>query len=104
MGLAINGLTSFSIVPLRAASFLGATISFLAFLFGIFVIIKRLLYGDPVQGYASLMAAMVFLGGIQLLALGIIGEYIGKIYTESKRRPLYIITDSYENTPKQKQT
>jgi glycosyltransferase involved in cell wall biosynthesis len=94
VGLAINGLTSFSIVPLRVASLLGAVISLGAFFFGIVVIIKRLLVGDAVQGYASLMSVIVFLGGVQLLALGVMGEYIGRIYIESKQRPLYVITES----------
>lgn len=93
IGLAMDGLTSFSIVPLRLASFLGAGISLFAFLFGFFVIAKQLLFGDPVQGYTSMMTMVVFLGGVQLLALGVLGEYIGRIYLESKRRPLYVIAE-----------
>ena len=96
MGLAMDGLTSFSIFPLRVASLLGGCISLASFLFGIYVIVKYLLFGDAVQGYASLIVTMVFLGGVQLLALGIVGEYIGRIYVESKHRPLYVIMDSSE--------
>lgn len=96
VGLAIDGFTSFSIVPLRVASFLGAMFSSLAFLFGAFVVFKRLFYGDPVQGYASLMAIITFLGGLQLFALGVLGEYIGRIYLESKKRPLYVITEEID--------
>jgi len=97
VGLAMDGVTSFSILPLRLASFLGGVISLVSFLFGIFVIFKRLLMGDAVQGWASMMTVIVFLGGVQLLALGIVGEYIGRIYLESKRRPLYVIMESSDD-------
>lgn len=96
LGLAVDGLTSFSILPLRIASVLGGCMSLGAFAYGLFVVSKRIFWGDPVQGYASLMASMLFLGGVQLLALGIVGEYIGRIYIESKRRPLYVVMDSSE--------
>lgn len=97
VGLAIDGLTSFSILPLRIASVLGGCMSLGAFAYGLFVVSKRILWGDPVQGYASLMASMLFLGGVQLLALGVVGEYVGRIYIETKRRPLYVVMDSNEN-------
>lgn len=102
VGLAVDGLTSFSILPLRIASLLGGCMSLSAFTYGAFVISKRLFFGDPVQGYASLMTSMLFLGGVQLLALGIVGEYIGRIYIETKRRPLYVIMDSTDKQPSQK--
>lgn len=97
LGLAVDGLTSFSILPLRIASVLGGCMSLGAFAYGLFVVSKRIFWGDPVQGYASLMASMLFLGGVQLLALGIVGEYIGRIYIETKRRPLYVVMDSKDN-------
>lgn len=97
-GLAIDGFTSFSIVPLRVASVSGAIISGLALPFACYVVLKYLFFGDPVQGYASIMTAIAFFGGFQLLALGIIGEYIGRIYIETKQRPLYIISQTHDNT------
>jgi len=91
IALAMEGLTSFSHIPLRAASYLGIIISFLSFCYAAFVIAKKIISGDPVQGYASMTTIILFLGGIQLLTIGIIGEYIGRIYNETKRRPLYIV-------------
>lgn len=93
INLAIEGVTSFSHIPLRIAMYLGFVISFSSFAYAILVIIKRILYGDPVQGYASMMVVILFLGGIQLVAIGIIGEYVGRTYNESKRRPLYFIRE-----------
>ncbi len=104
VSLAVDGLTSFSILPLRIASLLGSCMSLGAFIYGAFVICKRLFLGDPVQGYASLMTSMLFLGGVQLLALGIVGEYIGRIYLETKRRPLYVVMDSNDKQPTQNKT
>jgi len=91
--LAIEGLTSFTTVPLRFSSFLGAIISLFAFGYMVFTIIKTMAYGESVQGYPSLMVIILFLGGIQLLSLGIIGEYIGRIFNETKRRPLYFVDE-----------
>lgn len=90
---ALEGITSFTITPLRIASYTGTLIAVLSFLYGIFVIYKKLVYGDPVQGYASLMVVILFLGGVQLMTIGIIGEYIGRIFNETKQRPLYFIND-----------
>lgn len=90
---ALEGITSFTITPLKIASYTGIMIAFLAFLYGIFVIYKKIMFGDPVQGYASLMVVILFLGGIELIALGIIGEYIGRIFNETKQRPLYFINN-----------
>lgn len=97
LGLAVGGLISFSNLPLRIATICGGVVSTLAFFFAIYVVIRHLLLGDPVQGYASLMTAIAFFAGMQLLALGTLGEYIGKIYIESKRRPLYIISEIHDN-------
>jgi glycosyltransferase involved in cell wall biosynthesis len=91
--LAIEGITCFTITPLRFSSFLGALISLFAFIYMIVVMVKTIVYGDPVQGYPSLMVIILFLGGIQLLSLGIIGEYIGRIFNECKRRPLYFVDE-----------
>ena len=93
--LAIEGITSFTTLPLRFSSILGMTISFLSFVYIIFIVIRTWLYGNDVAGYSSLMAVMLFLGGVQLLSLGIIGEYVGRIFNESKNRPLYFIEDIY---------
>lgn len=96
MDLAIEGITSFTTFPLRVSSFLGMGISFLAFIYMIVIIVKTLLYGEAVQGYPSLMVVLLFLGGAQLISIGIIGEYIGRVFNETKKRPLYFI-DEYNN-------
>jgi glycosyltransferase involved in cell wall biosynthesis len=88
---ALEGITSFSTAPLRVATYVGVLTAFAAFAFGTWIILKTLLWGDPVAGYPSLMAVMLFLGGVQLMALGIIGEYLGRLYGESKARPLYLV-------------
>ena len=95
VNLAIDGITSFSTTPLRVSSFLGFVVSIIAFIYLIFVIIKAIVSGDPVAGYPSLMAVVLFLGGVQLLSLGVIGEYVGRIFKESKSRPLYFIEESH---------
>ena len=91
---ALDGLLSFSTVPLRVWSYLGALIAFGAIAFGTFVFIQTLLFGRDVPGYASLMTALSFLGGIQLISLGVMGEYIGRIFLEVKGRPLYVLRPS----------
>ena len=88
---AIEGITSFSVAPLRVATYVGLLSAVLAFAYGAWIVAKTLLWGDPVAGYPSLMAVILFLGGIQLMALGLIGEYLGRLYLESKRRPLYLV-------------
>lgn len=96
--LAIEGITSFSTSPLRLASILGVVIAFVAFVYMIVIFTKTLIWGDDVQGFPALMCVILFLGGIQLLCIGIIGEYVGRIFNESKNRPVYII-DSYNGCP-----
>lgn len=91
-GLALDGLSSFSELPLRLASVLGLLCSATAFLYMLFIFVRTLLYGDPVAGYPSLVCIILFIGGIQLIVLGIMGEYIGRIYSEAKHRPDYIIS------------
>lgn len=88
---ALEGITSFSTFPLRLATYVGFFAALIAFVFGVTVLVKALLYGDPVRGYPSLMVVVLFLGGAQLMALGMIGEYLGRTYMESKQRPLYFV-------------
>lgn len=92
---AIDGITSFSFLPLKVWSYIGLAISLLSFLYASFLIIRTLLLGIDVPGYASLMVAILFLGGVQLLTLGIIGEYLGRVYEEVKGRPLYLVRECY---------
>ena len=92
-GLAVDGITSFSVAPLRLASVLGLFISTVAFIYLLFVIGKTLLFGDPVAGYPSMISIILFMGGIQLVVLGIIGEYVGRIFYEAKRRPDYLVSE-----------
>lgn len=91
INLAIEGILSYTILPLRIATVIGVLTSLFAFIYMLVVFIKTLLYGDPVQGYPTMMIVILFLGGIQLLALGILGEYIGRIFTETKNRPVYFV-------------
>lgn len=93
LGLAIDGITSFSVAPLRLASVLGLLISSAAFVYLLFVIVKTVLFGDPVAGYPSMISIILFMGGIQLVVLGIIGEYVGRIFYEAKGRPDYLVSE-----------
>lgn len=88
---ALEGITSFSTAPLRLATYLGLATALLAFVYGLWVVVKALVWGDPVQGWPTMMAVILFLGGVQLIALGLIGEYLGRMYEESKQRPLYLV-------------
>lgn len=99
INLAIDGITSYSIMPLRLSSIIGIFVSFIAFLYMCFVIIKTILIGDPVQGYPTLIIVILFLGGLQLVSIGIIGEYLGRIFYETKNRPVYIISEISNSTP-----
>ena len=91
--LAIKGMTSFTTAPLHIMTIIGMTVSFGAMAYMIFVIAMALIYGDPVAGYPTLMTVILFLGGMQLLALGIIGEYLSQIFHETKNRPIYLIDE-----------
>ena len=93
---AVDGITSFSAAPLRLATLIGLLASVLAMLYAAFVVVKTLIFGDPVQGYPSLMVVILFLGGMQLLALGVIGEYLGRLFDETKGRPLYLVEDTID--------
>lgn len=92
--LALEGITSFSTVPLRLATYVGVLTALGAFAWGLWIVARTLLWDDPVQGWPSLMTVMLFLGGVQLVALGIIGEYLGRLYLEVKQRPLYLVAEA----------
>lgn len=89
--LGLEGITSFSTAPLRVWTYLGLVISVIAFMYGGYVVVLTLAFGVDVPGYASLLTAILFLGGVQLISLGVIGEYVGRIYMESKGRPIYVV-------------
>ncbi|MDO4727794.1 MAG: glycosyltransferase family 2 protein [Bacteroidota bacterium] len=94
--LALQGITSFSTIPLKVWTYFGGFISLISFVFGIKIIIQKLFFGISITGYASLMVAILFLGGVQLIGIGILGEYLGRTYLESKRRPKYIVREIVE--------
>ncbi|NER60760.1 glycosyltransferase family 2 protein [Pseudomonas sp. MAFF212428] len=95
--LALDGITSFSTLPLRLWSYVGSCISLLAFLYAAFMVLDKLLFDNPVPGYPSLMTAILFLGGVQLIGIGILGEYVGRIYMEAKHRPRYVVQEIVSN-------
>ena len=94
---AIEGITSFSTLPLRIWTYIGFIISSISFTYAIFIITRTLFYGIDLPGYSSLIVTVLFLGGIQIMGIGILGEYLGRIYFESKQRPIYLIRDILEN-------
>jgi glycosyltransferase involved in cell wall biosynthesis len=94
--LAIDGITSFTTAPLRISTFVGLFVSIIAFIYLIVVILQTILFGNSLAGYPSTLAVILFLGGVQLLSLGIIGEYIGRIFNETKQRPLYLIEEYHD--------
>jgi polyisoprenyl-phosphate glycosyltransferase len=89
--LAVEGFTSFSIAPLKVATYIGLMTATGAFLYAIVIVYKTLVYGEAVRGYPSLMVAVLFLGGVQLVAIGVLGEYLGRMFNETKNRPLYLL-------------
>lgn len=90
---ALDGITSFTTLPLKLASYIGVLLAFGSFIYGAYVIIKTLIWGDPVPGYPSLMTVVLFIGGIQLIFLGVLGEYLGRMFDETKHRPLYLVQE-----------
>ncbi|MCM7302021.1 glycosyltransferase, partial [Enterobacter hormaechei] len=89
--LALEGITSFSTFPLRMWTYIGLFVAGLSFLYGAWMIVDTLAFGNPVRGYPSLLVSILFLGGVQLIGIGVLGEYIGRIYVEVKNRPRYIL-------------
>ena len=97
LGLALEGITSFSVAPLRWATGLGLLAALLGTSFGLWIVVDALMFGNAVGGYPSLVAVITFMGGIQLLSIGVVGEYVGKTYLEAKQRPLYVLRDVVQN-------
>ncbi|MCW8357503.1 MAG: glycosyltransferase family 2 protein [Marinomonas sp.] len=97
--LALEGITSFSTKPLRWATMAGLTTSAIAFVMALVIFTKTIVWGDPVAGYPSTMLIILFLGGIQLLSIGVLGEYIGRLFIESKQRPLYVLMEDATTKP-----
>lgn len=93
LNLAIDGITSFTTAPLRLATIMGMFISFAAFLYMCYILAKTIIWGEEVQGFPTLITIILFLGGVQLLSLGIIGEYLGKVFYETKKRPVYVVRE-----------
>jgi glycosyltransferase involved in cell wall biosynthesis len=100
--LAIDGITSFTTAPLRIATYAGILVSFFAFIYLLYLVIRTAILGTDLAGYPSMMAVILFLGGVQLLSLGIIGEYVGRIFNETKQRPLYLIEEYHNGTTPKK--
>ena len=93
--LAMAGITSFSVKPLKMATWAGALVSGAALIYGLVILSKTLLFGEPVAGYPSMMLAILWLSGVQLIAIGVLGEYVGRIFVESKGRPVYLVMDNH---------
>jgi len=98
---ALDGIISFSFLPLKVWSYVGVTISIISLLYALMLVVRTLVFGVDVPGYASLMVAILFLGGIQLITLGVLGEYLGRVYEEVKGRPLYLVREEYGFKPQE---
>lgn len=97
MDLAIEGIVSFTTAPLRISTGIGILVSLMAFIYIVYLVVRTMLFGTDLAGYPSMMAVILFLGGVQLLSLGVIGEYIARIFNETKQRPLYFIEEHHES-------
>ena len=100
---AIEGITSFSTLPLRLSTYVGLLTAISAFVYGMVMVVSTLVFGNPVPGYPSLLVVILFLGGIQLMAIGVIGEYLGRMFDETKGRPLYLVKGYEAAEPKSKE-
>ena len=100
INFAIDGITSFTTAPLRLSTYVGFVVSVIAFVYLLVIIFQTILFGNDIAGYPSTLAVILFLGGVQLLSLGIIGEYIGRIFNETKQRPLYFIEEYHHGAHK----
>lgn len=100
INLALDGITSFTTAPLRLSTYVGAIVSFAAFVYLVFIVLQTIFFGSDLAGYPSMMAVILFLGGIQLLSLGVIGEYVGRIFNETKQRPLYLVEEYHARARK----
>ena len=98
VNFAIDGITSFTTAPLRISTYIGLAVSVIAFIYLIVIVLQTLLFGNAIEGYPSTLAVILFLGGVQLLSLGVIGEYIGRIFNETKQRPLYFVEEYHNGT------
>ncbi|WP_088179178.1 glycosyltransferase family 2 protein [Thauera phenolivorans] len=94
---AVEGITSFSIAPLKIATYVGLATASISFVYAIYIVYKTLMFGDPIRGYPSLMVVILFLGGVQLVFTGVIGEYLGRVFDEVKQRPLYLLNGVHES-------
>ena len=94
--LALEGITSFSTFPLRMWTYIGLAVAALSFMYGAWMIVDKVIWGNPVRGYPSIMVSILFLGGVQLIGIGVLGEYIGRIYVETKQRPRFILKKGNE--------
>lgn len=92
--LALEGITSFSTFPLRMWTYIGLVVAGISFVYGAYMIADTLIFGNAVRGYPSILVSILFLGGVQLIGIGVLGEYIGRIYVETKQRPRYVLKNT----------
>lgn len=98
---ALEGITSFTVSPLRISTYFGLLVAFVAFVYGAFILIRTFFFGTDLPGYPSIMVVILFMGGVQLIAIGVIGEYLGRVFNETKNRPLYLTREVYPPRPEE---